>query len=252
VNNLNARTGVTVGDADVEGVVLSIGRSFSIAGRVLFEGRTPTAAELEMFRLGLAMDPPVNGLVPDSYSTILPSRSFTIQAGRGDFRVAVAPLLSLSGAFRFPPMSNVSTLKDLFVKSIRLGDVDVLDNGLHLDGPTQQTLEIVIGTASGSLEGRVVGADGQPLPNVTVAVVPDAVRRSRTDLIKSTSSDSSGQFRLAGVPPGDYVAFAIDGPDDGEWQKPDTLRAREATGTAVRIPESSPARVELVAQPPTQ
>ena len=252
VNNLNARTAVTVGDGDVDGVVLSIGRGFSIAGRVSFEGRTPTAAELEMFRLGLAMDPPVNGLVPDSYSTILPSRAFTIETGRGDFRVAVAPLLSVPGAFRFPPMNNTSALKDLFVKSIRLGDADVLNNGLHLDGPTQQTLEITFARATGSLEGRVVGPDGQPLPNVTVAVVPGAARRNRTDLMKSTSSDSSGQFRLAGVPPGDYVAFAIDGPDDGEWQNPDTLPAREARGVAVRIAETSSAGVELVAQPPAQ
>jgi hypothetical protein len=139
----------------------------------------------------------------------------------------------------------------MFVKSIRLGESDVLNNGLHLEGPTQQTLEIVISTVAGSLEGRVLGQDRQPLPNVTVALVPAAGRR-RTDLMRSASSDSSGQFRLVGVPPGDYVAFAIDGPDDGEWQNPDTLPAREAKGTAVRITESSPARVELVAQPPAQ
>ena len=251
VNNLNARTAVTVGDGDVDGIVLSLSRGFSIAGRVRFEGRTPSAQELEIFRLGLAMDPAVNGLVPDSYSTILPSLAFTIEAGRGDFRLAVAPLLPVPGAFRFIPPNNSPALKDMFVKSIRLGESDVLNNGLHLEGPTQQTLEIVISTVAGSLEGRVLGQDRQPLPNVTVALVPVAGRR-RTDLMRSASSDSSGQFRLVGVPPGDYVAFAIDGPDDGEWQNPDTLPAREAKGTAVRITESSPARVELVAQPPAQ
>jgi hypothetical protein len=249
VNNLNARTAVTVGDTDVDGVVLSLGRGFKITGRVTFEGRVPTASELNAFRLGLAMDPPVSGLVPDSYSTILPNGSFTIETGRGDFRLAIAPLLNISGAFRFP--SGTSTLADLFVKSIRLGAVDVLNAGIHLEGPVQDTLDVVISNASGSLEGRVVGQDRQAVPNVTVALVPDQSRRGRLDLMKSTSSDSSGRFRLAGVPPGDYVAFAIDGADDGEWQNPDALAARQAKGVLVRITAGATSQAELVAQPPT-
>jgi hypothetical protein len=252
VNNLNARTSVTVGDSDLDGIVLSLGRGFSIAGRVTFEGRTPTPAEVGAFRLGLAMDPPVSGLMPDSYSTILPSGSFTIEAGRGDFRLAVAPLLYMSGAFRFPALNGPAALKDLFVKSIRLGAVDVLNAGLHLEGPVQETLDVVISSASGSLEGRVVGQDRQAVPNVTVALVPDQSRRGRIDLMKSTSSDSAGRFRVDGVPPGDYVAFAIDGPDDGEWQNPDALAARETKGVAVRITADAPAQAELVAQPPTR
>jgi hypothetical protein len=249
VNNLNARTAVTVGEGDIDGIILSLGRGFKMAGRVTFEGRAPSAQELDNFRLGLAMDPPVNGLVPDSYSTILPTLAFTIDAGRGDFRLAVAPLLPVPGAFRFTPPNNSPALKDMFVKSIRLGEFDVLNNGLHLEGPTQQTLEVVIGIATGSLEGRVIGQDRQPLANVTVALVPAAAQR-RTDLMRSASSDSSGQFRLTGVPPGEYVAFAIDGPDDGEWQNPDTLPSLEAKGTPVRITEGTPARAELIAQPP--
>jgi hypothetical protein len=249
VNNLNARTSVSVGEEDVDGIVLSLGRGFKIAGRVTFEGRTPSAAELNALRLGLAMDPPVSGLMPDSYSTILPNGSFTIEAGRGDFRLAVAPLLSVPGAFRYVPPINQGS-KDLFVKSIRLGGVDILNAGLHLEGPVQDTLEIVISTASGSIEGRVVGSDRQVLASVTVALVP--ALRGRVDLMKSTSSDSSGRFHLDGIPPGDYVAFAIDGPDDGEWQNPDALAAREAKGAAVRITSGAAVQAELVAQAPTQ
>jgi len=249
VNNLNARTSVTVGEEDVDGIVLSLGRGFNIAGRVTFEGRTPGAAELNAFRLGLAMDPPVSGLMPDSYSTILPNGSFTIEAGRGDFRLAVAPLLSVPGAFRYIPAINQGS-KDLFVKSMRLGNVDILNAGLHLEGPVQDTLEIVISTASGSIEGHVVGQDRQALANVTVALVP--ALRGRVDLMKSSSSDSSGRFRLDGIPPGDYVAFAIDGPDDGEWQNPDALAAREAKGAAVRITAGAAAQAELIAQAPAQ
>jgi hypothetical protein len=141
-------------------------------------------------------------------------------------------------------------MNEVYVKSIRLGDADALNRPLHLDGPVDESLEIVIGTATGSLEGAVLGTDRRPLPNVTIALVPESGRRGRLDLVKSTSSDSSGRFRLSSLPPGDYIAFAIDGPDDGEWRNPDFMSAHEGQGAAVRIAAGSPASVTLSALPP--
>jgi hypothetical protein len=250
VNSLSARASVTVGDDDVDGVVLAIGRGFDVKGRLIVEGRTPTAAELQAFRVALALDPPVAGLVPDAYSNILPNGAFTLHAGRGSFRIGVAPFLVVPGAFMFPAMNAPASLTDVYVKSIRLGDVDVLNSPLQLDGPAQEPLEIVIGTATGTLEGLAVGQNRQPLANVTIALVSDRARRSRVDLMKSTSSDASGHFRFAGLAPGDYVVVAIDGPDDGEWRNPDFVAAREGQGVAVRVTAGRASSAELTALPP--
>jgi len=247
VNNLNARTSVTVGESDVDGVVLAIGRSFNIKGTLTFEGRTPAPAELTAIRISLAMDPPVAGLAPTGYSSVLANSSFTLPAGRGDFRMSVVPFLLAPGAPPFPPFNLPVTNKDTYVKSIRLGNVDVLERGLHLDAETAEPLEIVIGSATGVLEGTVVSANKQPVPNVVVALVPEAARRHRTDLVKSISSDASGRFRLDRLPPGDYVAFAFDGVEDGEWQNPEYLTARDSRGTRVRIGTGPSPSVELTA-----
>src|SRR5207237_1621738 len=102
VNNLTARVAVNVGDGDVDGVVLAIGRAFNLKGTVTFEGRAPTPAEVSAFRINLALDPPVNGLFATGYSNVLPGGSFTLPAGRGDFRISIAPLLSAPGVFVFP------------------------------------------------------------------------------------------------------------------------------------------------------
>src|SRR5215471_4657677 len=80
VNSLNARTSVTVGESDVDGIVLALGRGFDIKGRLTFEGRTATAQELSAFRIALALDPAVSGLVPDGYSNTLANGSFTLHA----------------------------------------------------------------------------------------------------------------------------------------------------------------------------
>ena len=75
----------------------------------------------------------------------------------------------------------------------------------------------------------------------------DIGRRHRVDLVKSTSSDASGRFRLDRVPPGDYVAFAFDDVEEGQWQNPEYVAARESKGTRVRIASEAPQDVELVA-----
>jgi len=249
VNSIVARTAVSVGDTDVEGVILALGRSFNIKGTMTFEGRAPTAAELAAFQIFLVTDPPVNGLFATGYSSVLPSGSFTVSAGRGDFRISLSPLLDLPNTFG-PPRPPAPAPKGLFVKSIRLGNADVLNRGLHLDAETPDTLEIVIGTATGTLSGTVLNQNRQPLGNVSVVIAPDAARRSRTDLMKSTASDASGRFRIDGLPPGDYVAFAFDGVDDGEWSNPEFIAARESGGKAVRIDATTPLSVELVALTP--
>ena len=56
--------------------------------------------------------------------------SFTLRGfGSGDYRVSVSSL---------PP--------GVYAKSVRYGNVDVLNGGFHLSGPPQSPLEIVVGT----------------------------------------------------------------------------------------------------------
>jgi hypothetical protein len=250
-NNLNARTEVQVGFGDVDGVLLSLGQSFNVTGRVVFEGRQPTAAELNALRISLAMNPPVPGLEPNSYSVVLPNGSLTVSAARGDFRINIAPLLNVPGASLAPPPPGAPTLPSLYVKSIRLGGVDVLNGGLHLEGRTDAPLQIVIGTTPGSVQGIVLDRNHQPVPNVSVSLLPDVARRSRFDLYKSVSSDAAGRFKIEQVPPGDYVAFAWDGVESGEWQNPQFVAPYEARGTRVRVVDNIPAVIELNALRPS-
>jgi hypothetical protein len=250
-NNINARVGISVGYADLDGVLISLGQSISITGRVTFEGRAPSAAELNALRVSLAMNPPVPGLVPSSYSVVLPSGALTLSAGRGDFRINVSPLLTAPGAFQVPVRQPPATLSNLYVRSIRLGDVDVLNGGLHLDGRPDAPLEIVIGTTPGSVDGVVVNQNREPVPNITVSLLPDPGRRARMDLYKAVSTDANGRFKIDRVPPGDYVAFAWDGIESGDWQNPEFVAPYEARGTAVRVRDSAPANVELTTLTPS-
>ena len=251
VSNQSGRVGVQVGYADVDGVVIPISQGFNLTGRVTFEGRTPARADLEALRISLAMNPVIPGLTPTSYSVVLPTGSVTLAAGRGDFLVNISPLLNLPGAYRTPVRAAVPPgLQNAYVKSIRLGNADVLNGGLRLDQHPDAPLEIVIGTTPGTIEGIVLTENRQPVPNVSVALLPEAGRRGRIDLFKSTRSDASGRFRIPALPPGDYVAFAFDGAEEGEWQNPEFVAPYEGRGTPVRIGDGAAATIELTALPP--
>jgi hypothetical protein len=165
----------------------------------------------------------------------------------GDYRVFVGSILQptlLPGQTRPAPPA---TSRNMYVKSIRLGDSDVLHEGLQLRARTNDTLQIVVGNNPGSLEGRVVDASGQPVPSVWVAALPENGLRFRIDH-KYASTNASGQFRIEGLPPGDYSVFAWEAAERGDWQQPEFIRKYEGRGTTVRIDEGGKATVEVVAR----
>jgi len=61
----------------------------------------------------------------------------------------------------------------------------------------------VFGQTTGSVKGVVVGADGQPLPGVTVEGKSSALQGSRT-----AATDKEGRFALNLLPPGSYTVTA--------------------------------------------
>ena len=68
-------------------------------------------------------------------------------------------------------------------------------------GETQDVGKIVLIDTSGYLAGQVVGSDGKPIAGANVFNAGDAPERV------ATSTDSQGQFRLAGMFPGRKFAF---------------------------------------------
>jgi hypothetical protein len=246
---------VEVGDADVDGVQIIAIPAVNIAGRVVADGPLPSA-DLEDLRISLRRDLPVQTTPspmrsPDNnadYSLPRPDGSFVVEATPGDLRVNIAPILNRASRVPgFPNLPVPASLQRVYVKSVRLGDVDVLNNGLHLEGPVAGTLEIVIGTTPGAFEGSVL-SDGQPAASgVTVVLVPDV--RRRTDLYKTGTTDSSGRFHLDGVAPGKYRAFAWQEITDGAWHDPEFMQAHEARGATVAIGEGATTETRLTVIP---
>ena len=124
--------------------------------------------------------------------------------------------------------------QNLYVKSIRMGDVDVLNDRLHLENLPREPMVIVIGSNPGILEGRVVDDRQQPVSRTAVVLIHDNGLRYRVNE-KSTFSDASGRYEFQNVPPGNYKLFAWQRVEPGAWQDPDFMRPFESH--AVPVPK---------------
>ena len=231
---LSGIAAVEVAEKDIENIPIPMTSSFTLSGRFVMEGslQSPNNSQTSFPRLGnLLRDPDILG-IPSAFT------SFDQPVGAdGAFTIAgISP-----GDFRM----NLGVPPDRYVKSMRMGNADVLTEGLHISGPPDTALEIVIGANAGRIEGSVVNTRNEPLFNRTVVLAPDVRLRQRDDLYKVVSTDNSGRFQMQGIPPGDYKLFSWENVETGAWRDPDFIQAYESAGRPIRINEGSNENLHL-------
>lgn len=224
---MRGRVNVEVRNQDVA-VTIPVALPFDIPGRVRIEGPPPPKpVNLAALRINTPYDPFVGA--PPPQTTVAADGSFTLKVATGDYRLNLAP-----------PQPGV------YLKSVLLGNVDVLNNGLRINGQPEGTMEIVLAGNVASVQGRVIDDSGQPAREVTVALVPDPAYRRRNDLFKTAVTDAAGIFQLSDLAPGDYKIFAWEDVEAGAWLDPAFLRTQEDRGRPVRVAEGSRQSVDVV------
>lgn len=92
----------------------------------------------------------------------------------------------------------------------------------------------------------------QVAPAVTVALIPDAARRSNSEYYRVATTDRSGQFMLTSIPPGDYALFALEDIDRDAFMDPDFIQRYESVGKPVQVEEGSSLNLQLQLIVPSQ
>ena len=120
-----------------------------------------------------------------------------------------------------------------YVKSIRAGDSDILNDGLTVAQGASVQFEVTLANDAGRVEGTVTGKDDQFESGATVVLVPQV--RARNDLVQSVTTDQFGHFEFATVAPGDYKVFAWDDVEPGIWNDPAFLKENEKSGEPITV-----------------
>ena len=222
------RTVIEVSDSDPEEMTLPLRRAFTLAGTISFDGDRSgdQVPELLGTRVELREDGEGSDLGP--------------VARVGDYgRFILENVVPGRHRLVLYGMPNGG-----YLKSARIGVVDVLESGVTLEDDPRNLLEIVIGRNGGVVDVLVL-EDESPVADATVVLVPDPPLRERADTYAVGRSDGSGNARLTGVVPGRYRAFAWDGIEFGSWRDPDVMIEYEAYGTPVRVDGGLTTRLQL-------
>jgi hypothetical protein len=222
---------VSVFNADVDGLLLTLGPGGSIPGRLRLESNTTESLQLVRVQLlqgTAAMNTP--------YDTGPQARPVSVD---GTFRIDNV----LPGEYRtvFTGLPTGS-----YVKEARLGDTDVLNAPLVYRGTSSGTLDVLISSQVGTLEGAALDASSRPMPGAQVVLIP-VRNRERTELFRPVTADVNGHFSIPAVAPGEYTLAAWEAIEPFAFFDPSLIQQAEANGKPVRIGESSSQKVDITA-----
>jgi Carboxypeptidase regulatory-like domain len=183
---------ISVANADLDGVLMSLSGPGSIAGRVESDSGGPLPANLVIF---FELISPGSRPAPPLPVRVGPDGAFNfgnVQGGEVYLSVALAPDMKY------------------FVKSVDANGVDPQRSPVRItEGAESGPVRIVISQGLGVLTGRVLVDNSAPASSgivVLLAPVESSKQRFRTAYL-STRVTADGTFSVSG-PPGEYFVFA--------------------------------------------
>jgi len=209
----SARITVTVGEANIESLQVSLLPPIHVVGRIHTESG------------GLPKTGPIFVNL-ESRSSEVTATGSPAEDGTLNIDNVVPETYEISAALP----------EGYYLKSVRFGSIDVLQSGLDLSRGDASRLDMEISADGGRIDGSVGEAEDQPAPGarILLAEAERSPRRSQT-----TIADSKGAFRFAGIAPGDYRLYAFQSADLDAIQDPAYLKRFEDRGKLISIHEHS-------------
>jgi hypothetical protein len=222
---------VSVAGSDIQGLVISTARGATLAGRVILGGTnapTPASMQISVVSTDLGQTP----FGPGSMGTRVSST--------GTFE-----LRGLSGTalFRVSPLPSGWTLK-----SVRLGGADITDIPYEFKGgETLSGLELELTDKVTQIHGIVTSSRGEPITEYAVVVFSEATDRWQppTRFVRTGRPDQEGRFQIRGLPPGRYLAAAVEYLEQGAEADPDQLERLKPGASPLSLDEGETRQLEL-------
>ena len=212
-----AREEVSITDSDVTGVKLTLAPGAAMTGTVKLEGDGPPLHPMVVL-IG------VNGT--EGASNTQPKDDGTFEFH------GIAP-----GKYA----ALVDTLPDgVYLKSIRFGAQDVTHIALDFTAGVSGTLDFLLSRGAAEVLGTVKNNQGEAVSGALVTLWPKGLRPETVWTgPPQSSTDQNGDFRIAGLVPGEYYAIAWEELETGLMYDHEFLKRFESQAAVVVLEESA-------------
>ena len=209
---------IELGNADLEGISLTLLPGATLNGRISWDGSP--AFEGNALVVYLRADEGLSGYGNKAIVTLAGSFTFN-DVHDLRYRVAIPGLC-----------------QDCYRKSLRYGGLTSPDETFTPAQGTNAGLEITLSSKGARVLGKVVDADDLSAAGVWVVLVPDEPHRNARWLYKSGVTDQYGRFEIRGISPGTYKLFSWEEADSGAWMDPEFLKPFEGKGESITLQDN--------------
>ncbi len=227
----SAAVPIVIDGIDLDNVVLATSSGWSVSGQIITDGGTAPMATASRFRI---TPRPING------NQALPGGGPPGPMGpnadsvRNDFSFMVSGIIG-------PARLRATVPDGWIVKAIMQDGRDVTDTVFDpRNGDTVTGLQIVVSDRVNTVSGQVTDDKGTPIADGTVIVFSSDSSQWSEDsrFVQAARPDQEGKYQIRGLPPGEYLAAAMDYVEDGMWNDPEYLESIRGLAQRFALGES--------------
>jgi hypothetical protein len=228
----SATVSIAVGTENLAGVLISTTRGTTTTGTVEWDGNAPRAMGTDENPLRIrAIAADLRPALLAASPTVDPEVDGTV---RDDDSFALG---GINGQVTFRPMalSAAWTLKAVLANGKDITDLGA--DAASLGGDTR--IRVIFTDKVTELSGSVRNTRGEPVSDYVVIVLPQQMTDgvAGTRFTRTVRPDQAGSFRTRALPPGRYVAAAIDGLEQGREWDPQVQKTIRAAGQSFTLGE---------------
>jgi hypothetical protein len=214
---------ITVAGENLSNLVVQTSRGATVRGHIVVEG-APASFGMSTIRVFAEPRDLDGGFGPGGFAQASVAADATFE------------LAGLSGARLVRVMGLPPGWQ---TKAIFYGTDDISDTGFEARGQPA-TLRVVVTSQVTELTGSTSGERGEPLKDyVVVAFSEDPAKWEVPSgrYVATARADQDGRYRIEGLPPGRYLAAAVESLEQGSAADPDVLELLRASATEVTLGE---------------
>jgi len=206
----------------------------TLSGRVVWEGNTPRGTT------------PVRINVQQQVTQPLPFLVGSVQGADGTLNEDNT--FKLAGAFGKGYIRTLVLPSGWAIKSVTVDGEDVTDVAIDLTSRAAlNDIRVVLTDKLSDLSGTVTDARGTLLKDYVVVLLPSGLKEglSQRRFISVVRPDQDGSFHVKGLPPGDYVATALDWIEQGRQLVPNVQEQLRKAGKTLILREGQSTTIDL-------